>query len=358
MDEIKTFIDQARTKGLDDETIRKSLETKGWDKAAIDMALLGLEAPAPKQTEATPIATAATPPANTPAHHSLSHLMAALHHVILWFFTASSAVTIGGTIASLYGFEISANALASMIAVTVITFVPYAILFAIFLSKNRKDPPLIPGKVWSIITICLHSIGAMISAIVAVINIITGGEQVYLVSASLILLLDLIVVVTYAFAAFGLGKATKLRGIFIALHLPLLIVMFGILFTLSLLHLGPARHDEALRKDLSTLVRNIAGRTREQDKLPDSIDGLSDNSSLTYKKTSNKAYEVCASFQTSGSSASQVTYYRSADYEREDDYVSESDFYASGANEHCFKFTSSYLKEKETNSSPQVQYNY
>jgi hypothetical protein len=349
MDEIKTFIAEARGKGLDDDTIRKSLEAKEWDASSINIALLGLEAPAPT----APAAAQPTTPASN--QNSLSHLMAALHHVILWFFTASSTVTIGGTVASLYGMGVSANALASMIAVTVITFSPYAVLFAIFLGKNRKNPPVVPGKVWSIITICLHSVGAMTAAIIAVINIVTNGDQMYLVSAGLVLLLDLIVVTTYLFAAFGL-KLRRAREIMIALHLPLLIIMFGILFTLSLVNLGPAKHDEDLRKDLSTLVHDIAGRTREQNKLPDSIDGLTKNSSITYKKTSNKKYQVCATFQTTGNFSPSSSYYGGS-YEATDDFVTESDF-AAGKGEHCFDFTSSYLKDKETQNTPLPNYNY
>ncbi|HEU5122052.1 MAG TPA: hypothetical protein VFT59_04350, partial [Candidatus Saccharimonadales bacterium] len=145
MQEIKAFIDQARQKGLDDETIRKSLEVKGWDMASVNLALAGLEAPAPVAAKQSSKAAAPTieSTADTP---SLSHPMAALLHVILWFFTASSTVTIGGAIASLYGIDISAKALASMLAVTLITFIPYAVLYSIFLRKNSRLSRVVPGR--------------------------------------------------------------------------------------------------------------------------------------------------------------------------------------------------------------------
>jgi len=160
MTEIEIFIKQAREKGLNDDAIRSSLDAKGWDKTAIDLALVGLEVPTPPSTAPQTTAT----PADQP--RSLSPLMAAIHHVILWFFSGSSAVAIGGTVASLYGFQVSSTALASMIAVTLITFIPYALLFGILLAKNFKAVT-VPNKTWSIITICIHSIGAMIAAIVA-----------------------------------------------------------------------------------------------------------------------------------------------------------------------------------------------
>jgi hypothetical protein len=282
--------------------------------------------------------------------------MAALLHVVLWFFTVSSAVTIGGAIASLYGMEVSANALASMLAVTVITFIPYAVLFAIFLRKNSEFSGIIPGKIWSIITICLHSVGTMIAAIVAVVTAITNGEQAVLMSAGLIAILDLLVVLTYALAAFGF-RTTKVRNILLALHLPLLIIMFGILFTLSLLNLGPAKHDEDLRRDLSTLVRNIAKKTRQDEKLPESIDNMTNNRSITYKKLSDKEYQVCANFQTSGRLRSPY-YYRGASVNQSDDYVSESQFYASSSGNQCFEFTSGHLEQKEGQGSSESEVQY
>jgi hypothetical protein len=341
MQEIDTFIKQARDKGLSDETIRQNLETNGWDKATIDAGLVGLEVPK------APISPSQATPSGYP---TLSPLMTAIHHVILWFFVGSSTVAICGVVATLYGFEISSNALAAMIAVTLITFIPYAVLFGIFLFKVRRNKELVPGKVWSIITICLHSVGAMIAAIVAVVNIVTGGEQMYLVGAGLILLLNLIVITTYSLAAFGFGKLKTLRTIMIWAHLVLLIVMFGILFGLSLLKLGPAKHDEALHKDLTDTVTKIANKTREQNKLPDSIDTLRTNPAITYSKLSDKTYEVCADFQTSNVNRAYSSEYRTI--ENRDAYVSDILFYASRSGHQCFGFTSDYLQSKEDGIQP------
>ncbi len=350
MQEIDTFIKEAKEKGLDDATIRKALETNGWDTAQIDLALSGIVVPKPQDGTNSAPNTPVTTPHTT--HPSLSPLMAALHHVILWFFTASSAVAIGGTVASLYGWQVSTNALASMIAVTLITFIPYAVLFFTFLVKTRKTPSLIPGKVWSIITICLHSVGVMIAAIVAVINIVTGGEQVYLVGAALILLLDLIIVTTYSLAAFGFGKLAGLRKVIISLHLILLVAMFGILFSLSLLKLGPAQHDETLRKDMSEVVYKIAQKTKQQNKLPSSITDINSNPSITYKTTGDKTYQLCSDFQTSNMSlAHSREYYSNA---TTDAYSDESQFYTSASGNQCFDFTSDYLEQKEAGGTPSI----
>lgn len=343
MNEIETFIQQAREKGLDEATIRSGLEAKSWDKAQINLALSGLEVP-------TPI-TAKSPQHTSDSHPSLSPLMAALHHVILWFFTVSSAVAIGGTVASLYGTNVSSTTLASMIAVTLTTFIPYTILFSIFLVKSHKQPLLVPSKVWSIITICLHSIGAMIAAIVVVVNSITGGQPMYLVSAALILLLDLIVVFTYCFAAFGFGPLAKLRRVAITLYLPILIIMFGILFGLSLLRLGPARSDEILRKDLTETTKKIATQTEKDNKLPDSISNLTSNPAISYAKISTKTYQLCGTFQLANAS-DYPSYYGGSS--NTDSYVDESMFYANQPGKNCFDFTSDHLKNKKESSGVDI----
>lgn len=335
MTEIETFIKQAREKGLDDDAIRKGLEAQGWDKAAIDIALLGLTIPSPPTTGLAPSPT----PANE--QQSLSPLMAAIHHVILWFFTGSSAVAIGGTVASLYGFRVSSTALASMIAVTLITFIPYALLFGILLAKNFKVPT-VPNKTWSIITICIHSVGAMIAAIVAVINGITGSEHVYLVSALLIFALDIIIITTYAHAAFV--RPGTLRKSVMLIHLPLLIAMFGTLFVLASFKLGPVQHDDALRKDMTATVKAIAADTKKNNKLPESIDTITSNKAISYEKTSRTSYKLCGEFQTTQTGNSNSSY---SVRDQTDDYVYDGIFYRDGSGRQCFDFSSYYLTDKE-----------
>jgi hypothetical protein len=361
MEKLSAFVTQAREKGLSDESIRKNLELEGWEKEKIDTALVGIDVPKPDAPANISTHQAASPEAAPNQPFSLSPLMAALHHIILWFFVGSSTVTICGTVASLYGVNVSSNVLASMIAVTLITFVPYAVLFGIFLGKTRKNPLLVPGKIWSIITICLHSVGAMTAAIVLAINLILGGSQVFIISSALIFALDLLVVIAYLFAAFGIHRALKLRMVVISIYLPLLIIMFGILFTMSLMKLGPAKHDEDLRKDLGAVTAKIRTETRNNNKLPDSINGFTSNTAIRYEKTDAKAYKLCASFQTSDSNQTTSTsYYYSSGTAQEnmsDAYVDDYSFYTSRTGENCFSFTSDYLTQKEQGQNPQ-DYSY
>lgn len=337
MDDIHAFIQQARQKNLDDDAIREALIEKGWSKTAIDLALAGIEAPAPSSE---------VPRAHE--KHSLNPLLAALHHVILWFFTVSSAVTIGATIASLYGSGVDSRALASMIAVTLVTFIPYAILYVIFLRKTYKNHLLVPGKTWSIITICLHSIGAMIAAIVAVVSAITDGDQRVLISALLILALYVMVIVTYSFAAFS--EKQTLRKVFLTLYLPLLIVLFGILFSLSLWKIGPAKHDEQLRKNLAETVQSVHAFTRDNRKLPDNASQFAIKPDISYQKVSDKTYKVCANFWSD-------TYryedsYSASGSKISDEYVYDEMFHGKGSGEQCFDIAAYELEDHSGDAFP------
>lgn len=338
MTELTPFIEQARGKGLNDEDIRKALTAQGWNEAAIEFGLKGLEIPKPRQ-EPVVLEPKVAPKDTRP---SISPLMAALHHVLLWFFTGSSTVTIIGVMASLAGVEVSTQALAAMIAVTVITFTPYAAFFISFLRQAAKTPGLVPGKAWSIISICLHSIGAMIAAITLVVTAITGGEMYILTSAALVLVLGLLVVVTYCTAAFATSdKATALRKVVTRSYLPILAVLFGVLFVLSLMQLGPARHDEQLRKDLATTVQHINQYARDHHQLPSELGSLSASSEIEYTLKADATYEVCATFQTASKNQSNDRY--TPDVAPSDSYVSETSFYPAHTGRNCFTFSSSVI---------------
>jgi len=337
---IGKFITDARAKGLADDKIRQALIAQGWDPAVIDMGLAGLEVP-----------TAETGRTTHPAVHSpnqrasLSPLLAALHHILLWFFTGSSIVTIAAVIASLYGTRVSTQALTSMIAVTIVAFTPYAVLFIIYLRKLAKNPELAPGWVWSIITVCIHSIGALISAITLIVALINNGDRSVITSASLILALNLIVVVTYLCAAFAPRGREILRKIAAWAYLPLLVILFGSLFIMSVLQLGPARHDEQLRKNLVTTVRNVATYTQNHGSLPENGNDVTVNSSIEYHKKTDSTYQVCAVFKTNAGDT--YSSYATDSYLPSDDYVSESQFYAANGRQ-CFDFRASSLRDPHT----------
>jgi hypothetical protein len=334
MSEIDSFVEAARKKGLSDDSIRSALEAEGWDKALVGPALLGLEVPK-------------APTTNTASHQpqgaTLSPLMAAMQHVLLWFFVAASTVTIASVVASLSGVNISAQVLASMIAVTLITFTPYAVLFLVFALKLKKIPDLIPGKVWSIITICLHSIAAMIAGITLVVTLIVAGDYNVWLSALLILILDLIVITTYVFAAFG-TKLRAIRKIVVIAHLPVLLLLFGTLFIMSLLQLGPARHDEQLRKDLVTTAQSVHSFATLHHALPTTGSDVVKNHEISYAKKSATSYELCATFQASARRASG--YYYTPD-SLSDDYIYDSQFETTGSGKHCFVIASSPLEESQ-----------
>lgn len=338
MADIDTFIKDARQKGLDDKTIRKALVEQKWSETQIDLALAGLTVPAARSN--------VNDGKQQSGRQSISPLMSALHHILLWFFTGSSTITIIGVTASLFGENVSSEALAAMIAVTLVTFVPYATLFITYLIKTRKNPELIPGKVWSIISICIHSIGAMIAAIVFVTTVITAGEMTVAFSAGLVFLLDAIIITTYLFAAFNSSSIGKLRQIIMIIHVPLLFVLFGVLFSMSALKLGPAQHDKTLRTNLVSSVRAIVDYTTTNNKLPADGSQIALAPDTTYEKITDKTYKVCGVFEVGKKQTSR--YYYAND--QEDSYVSEYMF-ESGSGNQCFTFKSGHLASQDLRSA-------
>lgn len=338
MAELDSYINEAREKGLSDEKIKNNLESEGWDTSEINSALGGLSIPKP------PVKSSGKTSQHVDA--STGPLQSALHHVLLWFFLGSSSISIGLVTASLFGANVSTTALASLIAVTVVTFVPYAIFFVLYMLKARKQPGTIPGKVWTIITLCLASVGAMSAAITLVVSMVTEAPTYLIVAATLSLTLMAITLLVYSFAAFSPVKLHKVRRIILISALPAFAIMMGTLFVMSLLQLGPAKHDETLRSELVNTTQAIKTSVSKTGVLPSpaSAKSLITDSEISYTLKSSSTYELCVTFQTSSDANS---YY--ASYARDsmlktisDDYVYEGYFNAQSGPQ-CFVIESYQL---------------
>jgi hypothetical protein len=340
--QLQKFVETAREHGLSDEMIRQSLLDQGWPTSQVDAGLLGLEVPRPDAATTAPAPV--EDKQRQPTHPSLSPLQAALLHVLLWFFAASSTVAIIGVVASLFGESISTEALASMIAVTIITFVPYAVFFVLYLKRLAAMPNLVPGKIWSIITICLFSIGAMSAAIALVISLIRSDEASFAVGSVLIVILNAIVLMTYSLAAFR--PPSKGRTLGLRLHLILLAILLGGLFVASLVRIGPARADEQLRQDLVATVDSVRSYAQRHDALPDNGTGIVADNAIEYKKTGAQTYELCATFKLDNA-ADYSHYSRSSSNTVNDAYVYESQF-RTDSGRRCFGLLSSSLDSKDS----------
>lgn len=340
MAELDEYISEARAKGMTDARIRKSLESEGWDKESIDEGLSGLSIPKPPSKS------------DGKKHHSEGNgstgpLQSALHHVLLWFFLGSSSISIGLVTASLFGANVSTTALASLIAVTLVTFTPYVVFFVLFLRQVRKTPKIIPGKVWSIITICLASIGAMASAITLVVSLVTSAHISLIVSSTLLIALYVITLIIYGFATFASSSLMKFRKIVLIIALPAFAVLMGTLFVMSLLQLGPAKHDEAIRTELSKTVQSIKIEVSKTGILPSAADAKSliTDPSITYTLKSSSTYELCATFQTGSEDSLSYPAYYAEDLNQEpisDSYTYDSNFFAPSGMQ-CFVIQSDQL---------------
>ena len=330
--QLYEFVQQAKDRRIDADTIRRSLARRGWSDEEIDDALLG-ELTVPL----APGKNASTTTERPLAGHSTSPLFSALHHVLLWFFVGAASFAIVSAVSSLFFEYVSEEALALFIAVSLITFVPYAVVFFLYLKAKRKDPPLAPGRVWSIITICLASIGLMASAITAVVSLIIGSEPAIIVSALCLMLVYGCVIVMYSAAAFLLGTRLKLRAVLLVAPLGLITLLLVGIFVPSLLQLGPAKNDDKLREELVQTVQNIREITEREQALPQNADAQLANPAITYKKLSLSTYEHCAPF---GLKASDDTYRTQGPLN--DSNVSEYEFQGT-VTDKCFTIETSAL---------------
>lgn len=329
MAQLDTFIETARAKGLSDAAIEKALTSEGWDKHEVQLAISGVSVPKPPQSTAKSVKMVSLHPA-----------VAALHHVLLWFFVGSSSISIAAVITSLTGGGVNVTALAALLAVTGITFTPYAVFFITYLVQLKKQPGLIPGHVWSIITICLHSLGALGAGIILAVTAITNPSDSNLISSAIILALYSIVIVTYSIAAFS--KGSTIKRVILSITLSIITGIIGTLAALSIVQIVPAQQDEALRRELVTTTKNIVAFTKQEQRLPTESEAstLISHASIRYAATSDTTYELCAPFLKPRLPAQSYT---SPAYAQTDSFQDESLFYSDKVGDVCFSLESGEL---------------
>ncbi|HRQ86772.1 MAG TPA: hypothetical protein PLY16_01545, partial [Candidatus Saccharibacteria bacterium] len=210
----------------------------------------------------------------------------------------------------------------------------------LYLRKLRKNPQTIPGNIWSIITICLHSLGALAAAIILVVALIADGENSTIISSAIILTLYSIVVATYSFAAFA--HPGKLRKSMLYISLPVLALIMGTLFTLSMMRIGPSLEDQNTRKDMVSSMQSISEFIAKENRLPEDSEGqdLLTDQDLKYKKQTTISYQLCATFNAGNVSDDLYGAYY---FSLTDAYPHESQFATNKPGEACFSVESSYL---------------
>lgn len=361
MSEINTFIEAARKKNLNDATIRAALVAEGWNDTVITAALAGLDVPKSSASKDTP----------QQSHSNLSPLLSALQHLFLWFFVGASIPAIITITSFLFGLNTSVQQLRIVGAIALTSFAIYVAFYAVYLSKLRKMADLAPNRILSIITICLHSIMALIATYTLIIAFISAySSDITKVSAAFLLALALIVIVTYTFAGFVFTKK-KLRKVILFIHIPLIIVLYGVFGILAFMQSGARAHDEQLRQDLTSAAQAVKTYTEEHDSLPTKASDLNLKPGVTYNKKTDTTYSVCGAFQSTTNS-SPYTYPSSNPYYSSDlqsgasavrpntqsrlDYsVYESMFYANKTGNTCFDFQSYSLRNKNLKSKQSIQ---
>jgi hypothetical protein len=274
---------------------------------------------------------------------------------LLWFFTISTSITLGVLVATLFGYQSSGTVIASFLATSLVTVLAYGAFYAHYLYRLRAEPALTTGRVWSIITIVLHSVvvlGALITFIATLIN----AEEMkgpLLTGAAAIAGLDLLVVAAYVAATF-LSPLHRLRKMILLAYPVLVVLLVGGFAAAGLAKLGPIQADENVRHDLVKAAKAVKSATeKNNDTLPQNAEKLDLPAGITYKRTGKVTYELCASFKSSSKNPYEDTY--SDNYVPDDGYVSDYDFTRHKAGETCFKIKSRVAEDASFNEPARTE---
>lgn len=338
MGKIQDFIQDARDKKLDDAAIRDLLKAAGWQQAEIDAGMLGVEVPRPDGQHVKD------------GRPALSPLEAALHHVLLWVFVLATSIALSAVSATLFGGNQSLEAIAAYIAVAIVTLVPYAVFYSLYLKKLRKNQELTTHRVWSIITIVLHSLGTIAALITLIVTLIVDTNTSVIVASSSVAVLGALVVVAYAAATFMKPEHAIRKAILYA-YLPLLVLFLAVYGVLAVMKMPDLRADKMLRQDLVTSVQNIVDYAKTNKKLPEQATADIIKPGITYTKTSDTEYKVCGDFKTSAGYGYAYPATDTASYPTYDSYVSEYQFMTDKGN-HCFTFQSAPLSGIDNPDAP------
>jgi hypothetical protein len=260
--------------------------------------------------------------------------MAALHHIFLWFFTASSSLAIAAAVSCIYGYTTTAAAIATFLIVVVITLVVYLIFYMPYLKLTLKPPYLTANKTWSIITICLHGVASIGCAIALLTLIINKGDVTWIATLTLILSLCIAVIMTYSAATF-MNPKTSIRKWLLLSAMPTIAVVLIAIFGWTIAGLGNLKHDEQIRKNLLQTVNNIRGYTEASGSLPSDASSLLADKSFKYTKETYVTYQLCADFK-SASLFNTKTTNPSGSTTISDNSVFENSFSVESVGTKCF----------------------
>lgn len=340
-DPLQKFISEARAKNLDDKQIADLLYAHNWPKQQVETALLGLQVPtAPEVTESN----------TTEFGRTISSLEAALQHILLWVFTATSTIMFGVVSATLFGGEDAPHdILTTYFVIEFFTFLPFAIMFAHYIREFRKHTDLKTGKIWSTITIVLHSIGlvtALITFTLAILLIDNHDDKTATaIGSAALILINAFVVAAYVTINYTKNFTDKLRNTFIvAFPFTLLIVtlVFGLY---GLAQFAPIKQDQKTRKDLHKVTTMVREYTKKNKALPANLEvsGVKVATDISYEPVTLSRYKLCTDLVTDTTESYSYT----DDDTIYDSYVDDSYFMGVKKGHQCFVVQAEVLEERQ-----------
>jgi hypothetical protein len=252
---------------------------------------------------------------------------------------------IGIVSAALFGAnDPTSTTLQTYLVIEALTFIPYALLFGHFIRNFQKQPDLKTGRVWSIMTIVIHSlglIGGLITFILAIVLVSDHDTKIaMLVASAAIACMAGLVTATYVAANFAKNTHASWRKLLVTYSPIVLLIIIGFFGIYALMKLGPIKSNDTTRQHLIDATKAVRDYTRNTGALPTSL-SQTDKSlpDVSYQKRTNTRYELCADFKITRSH----DYDYASNYPLTDSYVSDYDFINKKTGKNCFNIDSDYL---------------
>ncbi len=367
-DELSAYIRSAREHELSDDVIIRLLLASGWNPSDISRHLINVPVPNPAPPAAEAPALAAVPaqaafaapaqaafaapaqaasaaPAPPAARPALIPLIAALHHVFLWFFVGSASYSVAVVIELLFSYDPYPRSITSTIAVTGVTLVVYLSFFIPYWFKTRKPPFVSAHRVWSTITICLFGVAAMVAAIVFIVSVLDSESTVTIVTTLTLFIIYICIVITYLAATFIPVTRRRLRTVLLSSGVPVAATILGVFFIVSVVNLGPISRDWETRDNIVELTEDVSSYAEDTGMLPGSAAVLDIPEGLTYTKKSALVYEICAVYERNASAQFFDDPAEVDDAEPQNDLYLDSGQLAGVAGRNCFLFQSDVLTQ-------------
>lgn len=344
---LYSFIHQLKNNGVNSQQIFQSAQITGqWSDDVIATALYSLDRNEKEPRTQTKAEVASHE--NNNGVQSISILQTVFHHIALWFFIGATIPALITLVDLLTGGTTSPSTITTFLSVVIVTGGLYFVFYGIYLRKALKSKEtIIPGKVFSIITMAFALVTLLIAAIAGLTVLVSssfGGDSIgdsgTVLSSALTVVIAGAVIAIYWAATFLKTNNKTRKPLLIGSPIAIIAIITA-LFIAGFSTLPSVIADEKTRDALVETSEKIVNLTKLESSLPEDDTVLSLEDGMSYKKLDKNSYELCATFKNDSTNP----YALGDTAALNDSYLSEYDFQNYSKGESCFTIESGVMEE-------------